>query len=403
MAKRRGETGKTGKHQHGVYDYSYDYGRAGSGGRRLLIAIVAVIIVIVVIVAAYFFLILDEDGAPEKDEVTLTTDTPFQGGYPMDDITFDFTIKNPDAKSDIFSPMVTGLPSDWNLTIPATVTVDGEDSMMTEFTVVAPYEEVNKSYPFKLEVTSAETQRTYTLDYEAVIFHAFYGIEMVAYNRSNDAEPGAYTHYGLIITNLGNGDDTITLSYVENQLPSGWTVDFEYDEIEIPQFETRAVRVNITTSPSTSKGRYDMRFIATSSGGPSASVWLNTSLVKDFGNRTIVVGDKVKVDYIGYFINGTIFDTSVEEVAHNENYSRDERLQQQVSFSPLGMYVNGTDPDTGDAYNRMIDGFWKGSIGMKSNETRVVRIPPDKAYTDPTHHLYGKVLIFEITVKSIDT
>ncbi len=69
------------------------------------------------------------------------------------------------------------------------------------------------------------------------------------------------------------------------------------------------------------------------------------------------------------------------------------------------MYVNDTDPDKSDEYGILIEGFWKGVIGMKANETKMVRIPPEKAYTKPgfeSHALYGKELIFEITVASID-
>jgi FKBP-type peptidyl-prolyl cis-trans isomerase 2 len=74
-------------------------------------------------------------------------------------------------------------------------------------------------------------------------------------------------------------------------------------------------------------------------------------------------------------------------------------------YEPLKMFVGDTDPDPSDDYGGMIEGFWEGVIGMKMNETKVVRIPPEKAYTRPgyeSHALYGKTLIFEITVVSID-
>ena len=240
------------------------------------------------------------------------------------------------------------------------------------------------------------TQRTYTLEYELVIFHAFYGIEMITYNNSHDADPGNFTNYGLIISNLGNGEDTISLSYVENHLPAGWTVSFEYDSIDIPLFDTRVVIVNITTSETTTKGRYDIRVIATSSGGPSASVWLNTSLVKDFDNRTIVYDDKVKINYIGYYPDGLIFDTSIREVAQNANYTRTPTTENKTMFEPFGIFVNSTDPDPSDPYVSAIPGFWESSMGMKVNETKVVRLTPEKGYDD------GLWRIFEITIFSVD-
>lgn len=396
MAKRRSETGKTGKHQHGELDYSYDYSR-GRSDRRLLIILIMSFIIVVIGAVGYGIFIWDTGEESEKDDVNLMTDSPSQGGYPLDVITFDYTVHNPDKEPDIFSPMISGLPSAWNITIPTTISVEAGDFKEEEFTISIRTDAINKSYPFKLEVTSANTQRTYSLDFEVVIYHAFYGIEMIAYNNSNDAEPGNSTNYGLIITNLGNGDDTISLSYVNNHLPAGWTITFEQDSIEVPLFDTRVVIVNITTSPATTKGRYDIRVIATSSGGPAASIWLNTSLVKDFGNRTIEVGDKVMVDYIGYFVDGAIFDTSVEEVAKNDNFTREDNVLIKTSFSPLGMYVGGTDPDTSDAYGRMYDGFWEAAVGMKLNETKVMRLSPEKANRD------GLWRIFELTIVSIDS
>jgi hypothetical protein len=395
MAKRRSETGKTGKHQHGEYDYSYDRGRTGRG--RTMLIVLSIVVVAVVIIASYAFLFLGDADKPKEEEISLTTETPSQGGLPMDDVTFDYTVYNPDKEPDIFSPLVSGLPPDWNITIPTTISVEGSESKEGQFTMSAPYEAVNQSYPFKLEVTSANSQRTYALDYEVVIFNAFYGIEMITFNNSHDADPGNFTHYGLLITNLGNGDDTISLSYVENHLPDGWTVSFEYDTIDIPLFDARVVIVNITTSPYTSKGRYDIRVIAASSGGPSASLWLNTSLVKDFDNRTLGLDDLALVDYIGYFIDGVIFDTSIEEIALNENLTKEGQFSVKPDYAPLGMYVGPEDSNPGDEYRVVITGFWEGVLGMKANDTVLIRIPPEKAYDD------GQWRIFEVTLISIDT
>ena len=45
-----------------------------------------------------------------------------------------------------------------------------------------------------------------------------------------------------------------------------------------------------------------------------------------------------------------------------------------------------------------IEGFSDGMVGLRAGETVVVTVPPDKAYTTPGHNLYGKTLIFEITM-----
>ena len=92
-----------------------------------------------------------------------------------------------------------------------------------------------------------------------------------------------------------------------------------------------------------------------------------------------------------------IIDTSLEEIAKNESYPKAEEFTLRPSYYPLKMFVGDSDPDPWDEYIMVIEGFWKEIIGMKVNETRVVRIPPELAYND------GRWWIFEITVVSIDS
>lgn len=63
-------------------------------------------------------------------------------------------------------------------------------------------------------------------------------------------------------------------------------------------------------------------------------------------------GDKVKVNYIGYFEDGTVFNSSYEK-------------------SPLELIIgSGT----------VIDGFDKAIIGMEEGDKKKVKIPPGEAY-----------------------
>ncbi|UCG71201.1 MAG: FKBP-type peptidyl-prolyl cis-trans isomerase [Thermoplasmata archaeon] len=197
----------------------------------------------------------------------------------------------------------------------------------------------------------------------------------------------------------------MTLSYNEAHLPNNWTISFEYDSVNISGYDSSVVICNITSYSGTDPGRYDILINASSSAGPTDSIWLNTSRIKVFGNETAVAGNNAQVNYIGILVDGEIFDTSHSDVAHNDDYPKTEDFSIRDSYSPLKMHVNGTDPDSSDDYGQLIEGFWKGVIGMKANETKVVRIPPEEAYTKPgweSHNLYGKSLIFEINLVSID-
>jgi hypothetical protein len=198
-----------------------------------------------------------------------------------------------------------------------------------------------------------------------------------------------------VVNNKGNNEDTITFAY--NNLPQNWTISFEYYHLIISRSSSEVVIINITTDSNTSKGQYDIKVYAFSSGGVNTSMWLHISLLEDFGNETVQIGDRIQVDYIGLNLNGLIIDTSLEEIAKNSSYPKAEEFTLRPSYNPLKMVMGETDPEPSDEYILVIEGFWKEIIGMKVNETRVVRVPPEMAYND------GRWWIFEIIVVSIDS
>lgn len=405
MAKRRAAMGKKGKHSRDGLILSKEFPERKRRKKRL--AIITVIIMVLAVILASLLYIYFQDTETKKEKDVLSTDTPHSGGNPNEGISFSFTIYNPDKEPDRFSPLISGLPPSWTITLPDTISVEGKETIEKEFTITpAPTNALNKTYPFMLNLTSRNTQHTYTLEYELTIFHTVWGIEISCYNNSHHADPGRPTYYAIIVKNTGNGNDTVDMSYNESQLPKNWTLSFEFDQLDIPVISSRVVICEITTHEDTPKGRYDIDIYATSLNDDRVSVRVNTSLIKDFDDRTAIHEDLAQVNYIGTLTDGLIFDTSIFEIANNSDYPKggDFNFRGEESYMPLKMYVGGPDPDTGDLYGDLIDGFWEGVIGMKANETKVVRIPPEKGYYKfPEHGLYGKTLIFEITLVSIDS
>ena len=85
--------------------------------------------------------------------------------------------------------------------------------------------------------------------------------------------------------------------------------------------------------------------------------------------KKVVDGSKVKVEYIARLADGTVVDKSEK----NE---------------PLEFTVGSGD---------MIEGFDEAVRGMKLNEEKIVRVPPEKAYgTTGNHPLAGKTMVFWI-------
>jgi len=95
-------------------------------------------------------------------------------------------------------------------------------------------------------------------------------------------------------------------------------------------------------------------------------------------------GDQVKVNYIGRFVDKTIFDTSIGSVARNETNSFTPTFNSDRSFSPLTFTVGS---------GQMVQGFDDGVQGMEVDETRFITVTPEKGYGEPDE---GKIFSIPI-------
>ncbi len=89
-------------------------------------------------------------------------------------------------------------------------------------------------------------------------------------------------------------------------------------------------------------------------------------------------GDTVTVDYIGFFEDGRVFDTSIEEVAKDDaRYPKALSFELRGDYAPLE-FVATTGPEA-----TVIVGFAEGVLGMREGERRLIDIPPAKGYGSP--------------------
>jgi FKBP-type peptidyl-prolyl cis-trans isomerase 2 len=95
-----------------------------------------------------------------------------------------------------------------------------------------------------------------------------------------------------------------------------------------------------------------------------AMIYLSNTSNNDSG--IVEVGDEVYVNYIGWELNGEIFDTSLEDIAIEAGLYQEGR-----DYQPMPFVVGA---------GRMIEGFDSGVLGMKLGEKKTLTIPPEKAY-----------------------
>jgi len=74
-----------------------------------------------------------------------------------------------------------------------------------------------------------------------------------------------------------------------------------------------------------------------------------------------------------------------------------------VDLEYVGRIEGGEEIDRGTLLNQRVDqglivGFSNGLLGMKVGENKTITVIPSEGYTDPSHSLFGKTLIFEVYI-----
>jgi peptidylprolyl isomerase len=99
-------------------------------------------------------------------------------------------------------------------------------------------------------------------------------------------------------------------------------------------------------------------------------------------------GDTISVHYLGKYLGGKAFDTSIESEAKKAglyNRARD--------YKPIQVKLGA---------GQVIAGFEEALVGMAINEEKQVTIPPEKAYGKSGRHpMAGKTLVFQLRVTNI--
>ena len=83
-------------------------------------------------------------------------------------------------------------------------------------------------------------------------------------------------------------------------------------------------------------------------------------------------GSQVEIEYVGRHTDGTVFDTSREEVAEETGLTDDPHNQGRA-WEPLEFEVGA---------GQVIEGMEEGLIGMEEGEEETLTVPPEEGYGD---------------------
>lgn len=119
----------------------------------------------------------------------------------------------------------------------------------------------------------------------------------------------------------------------------------------------------------------------------------NKIIMDAFKPKFVKEGDSVSVGYIGYFENGTVFDSNIAHWKENKIDSK-SMFNDSYIYSDFVVQIG---------QNQVIPGFEEALKGMGVNQEREVTIPPELAYGQNTslHPLANKTLIFKLKVLDI--
>jgi FKBP-type peptidyl-prolyl cis-trans isomerase len=115
---------------------------------------------------------------------------------------------------------------------------------------------------------------------------------------------------------------------------------------------------------------------------PDQITGVTNSTIPVGSGKVVAAGMVVKLDYIGKFENGTVFDTSIETEARKAGLYSQARAYEPFTFAA--------------GSGQVIDGFDRGVIGMRVGEQKTLTISPSEGYA--TGPLANKTLIFDVII-----
>ncbi len=190
--------------------------------------------------------------------------------------------------------------------------------------------------------------------------------------------------------NVVQGNNTTFLFAVENNykegatiqlsldgLPSTWSHAFNPQSIVLNRAKGSAIWLNISVPRDTQNRGYDMKVTAKVQGASEQKRTVKISVyVLDqsvsLELNIVSKGDTVYFNYTGMLLNGTVFDTTSEDVGLDGRIKKSADWLAKAAYDPQPFLIGN---------KQAIAGFESGVMGMRKGEYKTIFVPEDQAYS----------------------
>lgn len=174
-----------------------------------------------------------------------------------------------------------------------------------------------------------------------------------------------------------NWRDNVTLEMSLEEVPDDWEHDFIPDSHLLDKNKGAHVLLNISVPSDADELGHVLRVRATALEDSKQTISLDFvvfAITREVPPEVNVVGpgDVVYLNYTGFFTDGSVFDTTQNDIG------TDFRVIQSDVFQPRSLYEpQPFHPDRGE----LVEGFEEAIIGMRQGEYKSFFVPEDKAYS----------------------
>jgi FKBP-type peptidyl-prolyl cis-trans isomerase 2 len=187
---------------------------------------------------------------------------------------------------------------------------------------------------------------------------------------------GNNTTFVFAVDNTWKANATFEMSI--KGVPDKWGFDFLPKDVFIEaKNKGRGVRLNISIPLDTEERGFSMTVTVKGKDSDvhrrseTITIYVLSALASP-ELEVVSQGDTVYVNYTGFLLNGSVFDTTIEDIATSFSIEKSKDFQGRANYDPAPFHAGR---------NELVRGFEKNFAGMRKGETKSFFVPEEEAYS----------------------